>query len=194
MRGVSTVMTTKHPTERTAIVTGASRGLGLGIARALAVDGHQVVLAARGGVDLDAACELVGGVAVAVATDVTSQGDVDGLVAQVLDRFGTVDVLVKAAAAVPVLDAFESMTADRFREAFEVDVLGTFRVAQAVAAIMRRQGCGTIVNVVAARAGPVPVGPAHLAVGPSQAALLTLTHNLAVILADEGIVVHAPVP
>lgn len=185
-------MSTKHPTTRTAIVTGASRGLGLGIARALAVDGHQVVLVARGGSDLDAARELVGGTAIAVAADVTSLSDVQGLVAQTVDRFGGVDVLVNAAGAVPVLDAFESMSADRFREAIEVDVVGTFRVTQAVTALMRRQQRGTIVKVIAARG--VPIGPAHLAVGHSQAALLTLTHNLAVILADDGIVFHALFP
>lgn len=193
MFGVCTIMATEHHIAPTAIVTGASRGLGLGVARCLATAGHQVVLAARSAPDLHAARDLIGGSAVAVETDVTAPADIDALMTITLEHFGAIDLVVNAAAAVPVLDPLESLTRERFQRGFDVDVLGTLLVSQAVAPIMRRQQRGVIANLIAARGG-IPAGLAHLSVGPSQAALLALTRNLAVILHSDGIVVHALFP
>lgn len=178
---------------QTAIVTGASRGLGLGIARRLGAAGHRVVLAAREPETLEAAREQLGDGAIAVPTDVTSHADVERLVATTIEHFGSVELLVNAAATVPVLDPLETLTLHRFRRGFDTDVFGTLLVSQRVAPHMRTQGRGMIVNLIAARGGTI-AGPAHLSVSPSQAALLALTQSLAVILGSDGITVHAVFP
>src|SRR4051794_13919586 len=90
-----------------AIVTGGSRGLGLGIARALAAAGHPVVLAARGQDDLDRAVAGIGDGAVAIRTDVAVEEDVARLVAATHDRFGAIGVVVNNAGTLPVFEALE---------------------------------------------------------------------------------------
>jgi NAD(P)-dependent dehydrogenase (short-subunit alcohol dehydrogenase family) len=162
----------------TAIVTGASRGLGLGIAQRLLDSGYTVIAAAR------TAPEIEG--AVNVAADITKPDDVHALVEHA--RTG-IALLVNNAAALPVLDSFEELSAERFRLAFDVDVFGTLALTQAAAP---RMGGGTVVNVVAARWG-TPAGAAHLSISPSQAALTALTRNLAAVLAPR-IVVHGLAP
>jgi NAD(P)-dependent dehydrogenase (short-subunit alcohol dehydrogenase family) len=162
----------------TAIVTGASRGLGLGIAEQLLGAGYHVIAAARTAPSIEGA--------VNVAADVTSADDVRALVAHA--RSG-IALLVNNAAALPVLDPLEELTPERFRRGFEVDVFGTLAVTRAAAP---KLAGGAVVNVVAARWG-TPAGAAHLSVSPSQAALTALTRNLAAVLAP-GIAVHGLAP
>ena len=162
----------------TAIVTGASRGLGLGIAQRLLDSGYNVIAAARTAPSIEGA--------VNVAADVTSVEDVRALVEHA--RTG-IALLVNNAAALPALDAFEELTPERFRRGFEVDVFGTLAVTQAAAP---RMAGGTVVNLIAARFGQ-PAGAAHLSISPSQAALTALTRNLAAVLAPK-IVVHGLAP
>jgi meso-butanediol dehydrogenase/(S,S)-butanediol dehydrogenase/diacetyl reductase len=83
--------------EKAAIVTGASSGIGLGIARALAEDGYGVVLAARRAALLEEAAAEIGDAALPVPTDVAEARAVDALVAATVDRFGRLDVVVTAA-------------------------------------------------------------------------------------------------
>ena len=172
----------------TAIVTGASRGLGLGIAQRLAATGRTVVLAARGEEELQAAAESVGGVA--VRADVTSPEDVERLVA-VAAGHGPIDVLVNNAGALPVLDPFGTLTADAFRRGFDVDVVGALLTAQAAAPHLA--GDATIVDVVVAQGGR-PAGPLHLSVSPAGAAHLALSRQLGAILGPDGVAVHALLP
>src|SRR3954469_20992625 len=154
----------------TAIVTAGSRGLGLGIAQRLLDSGYNVIAAAR------TAPEIEG--AVNVAADITQPDDVRALVAHA--RTG-IALLVNNAAALPVLDSFEELSAERFRAGFEVDVFGTLALTQAAAP---KLAGGTVVNVIAARFGQ-PAGAAHLSISPSQAALTALTRNLAAVLAPD---------
>ncbi len=172
----------------TAIVTGASRGLGLGIAERLAATGRTVVLAARGEDELDAAARRVGGIA--VRADVTSPPDVERLVAVAAEQ-GPIDVLVNNAGALPVIDPFGTVTAEAFRRGFDVDVLGTLLVSQAAAPHFAERA--TIIDVVVAQGGR-PAGPLHLSVSPAGAAHLALTRQLAAILGPDGVAVHALLP
>jgi NAD(P)-dependent dehydrogenase (short-subunit alcohol dehydrogenase family) len=162
----------------TSIVTGASRGLGLGIAERLVAAGHDVIAAARTTPSVDGARN--------VAADVTSAEDVRRLVGLAPDGIA---LLVNNAAAPPVLDSLEQLTLQRFRLGFDVDVFGTLSLTQAAVPLLRG---GTVVNLISARGG-VPAGPAHLSVSPAQAALVALTRNLAVILAPE-VTVHGLLP
>jgi NAD(P)-dependent dehydrogenase (short-subunit alcohol dehydrogenase family) len=162
----------------TAIVTGASRGLGLGIAQRLLDARYNVIAAARTAPELDGA--------VTVAADVTSPDDVRALIERAR---GGIALLVNNAAAPPVLDSLEELTAERFRRGFEVDVFGTLALTQAAAP---RLAGGTVVNLIAARFGQ-PAGPAHLSISPSQSALTSLTRNLAAVLSP-AIAVHGLAP
>jgi len=161
------------------IVTGASRGLGLGIARRLLAAGNDVIAVAR------VAPELPG--AINLAADVTSREDVARIVGAAQ---GEIALLVNNAAAPPVMDTLQELTLERFRLGFDVDVGGTLAMTQAAAPYL---GGGTVVNLIAARGGASP-GAAHLSVSPSQAALTALTRCLATILAGDDIAVHGLMP
>jgi NAD(P)-dependent dehydrogenase (short-subunit alcohol dehydrogenase family) len=122
-----------------AIVTGASRGLGLGIAQRLADSGHPVVLDTRGADALGraAAIRQLGHEARAVQADVTSQADVERLVALAHERFGAPQVLVNNAGALPVPGTLDDLSGPRFLRGIAVDVRGAFNATRAVASSMR---------------------------------------------------------
>jgi NAD(P)-dependent dehydrogenase (short-subunit alcohol dehydrogenase family) len=160
---------------KTSIVTGASRGLGLGIAQQLVAAGHDVLAVARTAPRVDGARNL--------AADITTDAQ------RIVEEAGEIGLLVNNAAALPVLDALETLTAERFARGFEVDVFGTLAMTRAT--LPRLRG-GVVVNVIAARFG-TPAGAAHLSISPSQSALTSLTRNLAAILAPD-IAVHGLAP
>lgn len=116
--------------ERAAIVTGASSGIGLGIARALAEDGYGVALAARRtGVLDDVAAEL-GSAALAVPTDVTDPRAVEALVRTAVERFGRVDVVV-ASAGVGHWAPLEQIDETAWDETIDVNLKGAYLLARA---------------------------------------------------------------
>ena len=179
-----------------AIVTGASRGLGLGIAQRLADAGHPVVLVARGADELDSAAAAIreaGSEAVAVQGDVTSDDDVERLVTITREHFGSPHVLVNNAGASPVLGTLDELTWELFERHIDVDVRGAFNATRAVASAMRAEGRGTIVNVVASAAGTIYT-PLHTANSPGQAALYAFTRCTASWLAPSGVAVHSLSP
>ncbi|MEU9383388.1 SDR family oxidoreductase [Streptomyces sp. NPDC048279] len=178
-----------------AIVTGASRGIGYAVARALAAEGAAVVLAARGGDALDAAAARIvadGGRALAVVTDTTDEASVQELVRRAADEFGSVDVLVNCAAT-PAASGFASALADidddRLRQEVETKVLGYLRCVRAVAPLMTARGWGRVINVsgLAARQTGSVIGSVR------NVAVAAMTKNLADELGPQGVnvtVVH----
>ncbi|KIF74941.1 short-chain dehydrogenase [Streptomyces sp. 150FB] len=178
-----------------AIVTGASRGIGYAVARALAAEGAAVVLAARGQDALDAAAARIaadGGRALAVVTDTTDEASVRGLVRRAAGEFGGVDILVNSAAT-PATSGFSSALADvdddRLRHEVETKVLGYLRCARAVAPLMAAQGWGRVINVsgLAARQTGSVIGSIR------NVAVAAMTKNLGDELGPQGInvtVVH----
>lgn len=137
-------------TAPTAVVTGASSGIGEATARALAADGFRVVCAAR---RTDRIAELaaeVGGIA--VTCDVTSDASVAGLAAAVGER---VDVLVNNAGGAYGADLLEGADLDQWSQMFEVNVLGVVRVTKALLPALRVGGQGLVVNL-GSTAGQVP--------------------------------------
>ena len=129
-------------TPRTAVVTGASSGIGAATARALAAEGFRVVCAARRRERVEALAEEIGGVA--VACDVTSPDSVLGLVDAAGD---TLHVLVNNAGGAFGAASVESADPADWRAMYEVNVLGLLHVTQALLPALRASGDGLVVNV-----------------------------------------------
>ncbi len=179
---------------RVVVVTGASTGLGLLVARHAAQDGAKLVLAARGEADLRAAeAELRGRGAdvLAVPTDVSDEGQARNLIARAIERFGRVDILVNNAGIISV-GPVETMTVDDYKEAMETNFWGELYPILAVLPHMRAQGSGRIANVVSV-GGKVSV-PHLLPYSASKFALTGLTEGLRAELAKDNILVTGIYP
>ncbi|RBO93968.1 SDR family NAD(P)-dependent oxidoreductase [Nocardia puris] len=176
-----------------AIVTGASSGLGVDIARGLAEAGADVALGARRAerlADTAALIEEVGRTAVCVATDVTDPGQCRRLAAAA-GELGQVRVLVNNAGVASAVPASRE-TPDQFRSLVEVNLLGAYWMSQAAAAVM--SGGGAIVNVSSVLA-LVTAGLPQAAYASSKAGLLGLTRDLAAQWSGrKGIRVNAVAP
>ncbi|WP_127479678.1 SDR family NAD(P)-dependent oxidoreductase [Nocardioides pantholopis] len=139
---VTTSATETADRPRTAVVTGASSGIGAATARALAAAGYHVVCAARRVERIEALAAEIGGTA--VPCDVTSPESVSGLAARVGDRL---DLLVNNAGgafgSAPVAEA----DADEWRRMYEVNVIGLMQVTRALLPALLASGAGAIVNV-----------------------------------------------
>jgi NAD(P)-dependent dehydrogenase (short-subunit alcohol dehydrogenase family) len=131
--------------DRVVIVTGASSGIGLATARLLVAHGARVAFAARSRDKLNRlATELAD--SVAVPTDMRSAQDIRNMVEKVLRHFGRIDALINCAGR--GYDApLEQIEIDKYRELFELDVVGPLIAMQLVIPIMREQGGGTIVSI-----------------------------------------------
>jgi NAD(P)-dependent dehydrogenase (short-subunit alcohol dehydrogenase family) len=179
---------------KTAIVTGASRGIGRGIATVLGEAGAQVVLAARGVENLEAVraqIEAAGGQALVVPTDVSEPNAQAQLVQRTLDTYGKIDVLVNNAAARrwSLTGLAHEMDYDNFETTLKVNVLAPFQLTQLVGRHMieRDQG-GAIVNIVsiASWMGIPRLG----AYSASKAALMRWSESTAVEWGPYGIRVN----
>jgi 3-oxoacyl-[acyl-carrier protein] reductase len=131
-----------------AIVTGASKGIGLAIARALRERGMDVVISARGEEELQRAAEHLGGgrSVHTVRADVRLAEDAQRLVAEAVQHFGTVTVLVNNAGVGRFANVAD-MPLDEWRQVIETNLSGVFHCCRAVIPEMRRVGGGYIVNI-----------------------------------------------
>lgn len=181
--------------EKVVLVTGASRGIGRAVAEAFAAEGSRVVLTARNQRELEQVVREIqprGGQAIAVAADLTNADDVNHLVAETIERFGTVHVLVNNAGGVEGLAAFEELSDEDWANLFNVNLFSAVRVTRAVLPTMRRQRWGRIINM-ASESGiqPDPEMPHYNA---SKAAMINLTKSLSKAYAKDGILVNTVSP
>lgn len=166
-----------------ALVTGAARGIGLGIAAWLIAEGWQVVLA-----DIDRrrgarVAHALGDQAWFVQLDVTDEAQVTLRVAEVIGQFGRLDALVSnAALAEPHNAPLESLDLEHWNRVLAVNLTGTMLLAKCCAPYLRASG-GAIVNVASTRAHQSE--PDSEAYAASKGGLLALTHALAVSLGPE---------
>lgn len=176
---------------KTALITGAARGIGLAFARAYAAEGAQVAIA---DINLDAArnaADSIGPAAHAIALDVTRQGSIDAGFADAVERMGHLDILINNAAlfsAAPIAE----ITRDDYDRLFAVNVAGTLFCMQAAARHMIPRGQGTIINMAsqAGRRGESLVG-VYCA---TKAAVISLTQSAGLNLIAHGINVNAIAP
>lgn len=170
---------------RNAIVTGAARGLGAGIAEALAAEGASVLLAdILPDVEATAAALAEKGYrAISARLDVTSEDDWQRAVAAAVEHHGEVSILVNNAGITLNRD-FEAVSLDDFRRILDVNLLGAFRGMQAVLPSMKRAGGGSIVNVASTTTDQIlSIAPCY---GASKAALANLTKSAALHCAEQG--------
>ena len=183
---------------RTAIVTGASAGLGAIFARALAARGANVALAARRADRLHGLAEQIeadGGCALPVACDVADPEQVEELIDRASLAFGRVDILVNNAGTMADAGPMpERLPHAAVESVLRVNLLGTWYGCRAVGARMLADGRGgSIVNIASvAGLGAHPGFPVGYAA--SKAAVVNLTQNLSVMWADRGVRVNAIAP
>lgn len=182
-----------------AVVTGANRGIGLGVARRLARDGMCVVLTARDAARGEAARDALAGEGLGVrfhALDVRERAQADALAAWLARELGRLDVLVNNAGV--LLDPRGSRALDLapelLRATIETNLLGALNVTQALVPLMRERGYGRIVNVSSELGQLAAMGAGSPAYRMSKAALNALTRMLANELAASGIKVNAMSP
>jgi len=180
---------------RVALVTGGSRGIGAGIAVALATAGADVAVNYREqGAAAQSVCaeiDALGRKAIAVQADVSRADEITRMVSELESSLGPVDILVNNA-AIAQPRPFEEITETEWDEILRVNLKSVFLVTQAVIAGMRKRKWGRIINLssVAAQTGGA-VG-AHYAA--SKAGIIGLTHSCASSFIKDGITVNAIAP
>ncbi len=180
---------------RVAVVTGASSGLGLAIARELALEGASVAILARRLEPLErAAGEIVAESSQRVlplAADVTDAAQVDAALARVALELGPVDILV-ANAGGPPSTTFETTTEAQYRAAIELNLLASVRLARACVPGMRARRWGRVI-FVSSMAAKQPVAGLLLS-NMARAGLLGFAKTLANECARDGVLVNTVLP
>ncbi len=172
---------------RTAIVTGASRGIGNAIARRLAQDGARVVLCARNEELLNATAWDIGDNALTVALDLRLPESAAKVVEAAVAKFGTIDIVVNNAGATK-RGEFESLTDDDFIDGFALKYFGAVRMTRAAWPHLKKQS-GSVVNIVGV-GGRTPSG--QFAIGGSvNAAVLAFTKAMSEVGIRDGVQVNA---
>jgi 3-oxoacyl-[acyl-carrier protein] reductase len=181
---------------RTALVTGASQGLGAEIAAQFAAEGAALMLCAR---DLAGVREVAqrlsrqyGGQVEAISCDVGDPKAVDGLVAEAVQRLGSVEVLVNNAGIYGPMGAIDEVDWQAWVQAININLMGTVYPCRAVIPGMKKRGRGKIINLSGGGATtPLPGISAYAA---SKAASVRFTETLAMELKPFGIDVNAVAP
>jgi NAD(P)-dependent dehydrogenase (short-subunit alcohol dehydrogenase family) len=180
---------------KTALVTGASKGIGKAVALALAAEGARVAVVARDGGLLDkvaAECrDRSRQDAIAVAADLSRLDEVTRVTSEVKQQLGRIDILVNNAGAIRG-GGFLAIPDEQWIQDWNLKLLGYIRMARAVFPLMQEQGGGRICNVVGA-AGRNPA-PTYLTGGAANAALINFTKGLADLGAPSKILVTAVSP
>ena len=181
-------------TGRVAVVTGGNGGIGLGMARGLAGAGATVVIAARNQAKSEAAvAELasLGAGAAAISLDVADPASCRAMVAQTVDRFGRLDVLVNNA-GMSIRKPPEDYAVEEWRAVLDTNLTGAFVCSQAAYPEMTRNGGGKIINIGSMMA---IFGAAYAAAyAASKGAIVQLTKSLATAWAKDNIQINAVLP
>jgi 3-oxoacyl-[acyl-carrier protein] reductase len=177
---------------RTALVTGAARGIGLAIATRLAADGARVALLDQDGEAVQRAARAVGRGAMVLVGDVTRAKDVDAAVARVEGGWGRLDILVNNAGITGRSFPIWELSDEDWQRVIDVDLTSVFLCCRAAVKVMLRQGGGRIINIasIAGKEG----NPTLVPYSSAKAGVIGLTKALAKEVATRGILVNAVAP
>ena len=175
-----------------AIITGAARGIGLATAQLLADAGASVALLDIDGETARRQAERIGAKAAAWTCDVTSESAVESVFADVIRRFGRLDVLVNNAGAAVRKPAVE-LSMDEWRRIMDLNLGGVFLCARVAARAMGKQGGGAIVNLASIMGFSGGIFP-NASYQASKGGVVNLTRALALEWAEQNIRVNAVAP
>jgi NAD(P)-dependent dehydrogenase (short-subunit alcohol dehydrogenase family) len=182
--------------DKVAIVTGAGRGIGEGIANVLAREGARLVIVDMNLDDANSVAKRIeagGGKAIAAKADISRKADIDALVAQTIQAFGTVDILVNNAGIEATPCLAHEMSEAQWDRVLGVNLKGTFFCCQAVLPTMIAKGKGRIINI-ASTAGLRMTFFGSVDYTVSKHGVAGLTQHLAWEVADHNVTVNAVCP
>ena len=182
--------------DKVVLVTAASQGIGRAIAEAFAAEGSKVAITARNPERIQKAAkeigESTGAQVIGIAADAMKPEDNVRMVNEVVERFGTIHVLVNNAGGAGAFAAFQDLTDQEWLDVLNLNLMSTVRATRAVLPHMQRQKWGRIVNI-SSESGTQPDAfmPHYNA---SKGALNTFTKSLSKALAQDGILVNTVSP
>jgi NAD(P)-dependent dehydrogenase (short-subunit alcohol dehydrogenase family) len=181
--------------DKTALVTGGSKGIGYGCAEALAAEGCDLSICARHEEELeDAAADLrtYDVEVLPVTADLTVEADIDTLVETTLGAFGTVDILVNNAGTVGTPGGLQDHTTQDWRALFELNLFAVVTLTRKLVPKMQEQGWGRVINM-SSENGTQPY-PDMMAYSASKGALDNFGKALSKEVAEDGVLVNTVSP
>lgn len=177
---------------KVAIITGASRGIGLAIAKRYAEAGMKVVISSRKQESLESVAAEISGDVTPIAAHNGDKAALQALVAKTIEVYGGVDVLVNNAATNPHFGAMLEAEDSMWQKTLEVNIMGNIWLTQAAVKSMRERGGGKIINV--ASVNGLRPGSMQGVYSVTKAGVINLTQTLAMELATDQIQVNAIAP
>lgn len=177
---------------KVAIITGASRGIGLAIAKRYAEAGMKVVISSRKQESLESVAAEISGDVTPIAAHNGDKAALQALVAKTIEVYGGVDVLVNNAATNPHFGAMLEAEDSMWQKTLEVNIMGNIWLTQAAVKSMRERGGGKIINV--ASVNGLRPGSMQGVYSVTKAGVINLTQTLAMELAADQIQVNAIAP
>ena len=162
--------------DKTALITGASRGIGAAAAKRLAEYGVKVVLAARSMQDIETLAQAIratGGTAEAIACDVVRYGDVQTAVDHCISTYGRLDILVNNAGLIEPITRLGDSDPELWGHVADVNFKGVYHGLRAAIPVMEKQGGGVIVNISSGAATNALEGWSHYCASKAAALMLT---------------------
>ena len=177
---------------RTAVVTGAARGIGLAVTERFVAEGARVALVDRDGQAVETAAKRLGAAALALVADVTRTDDVERVIAAAHERWGRLDVVVNNAGITGRSYPIWELTDEDWHQVLACDLTSVFLVCRAAVRRMLAQGGGRIVNIasIAGKEG----NPTLVPYSAAKAGVIGLTKALAKEVATKGVLVNAVAP
>ena len=177
---------------KTALITGAARGIGFAIASRLAAQGAHVAIVDIDGPGAEAAAKRIGPDAMAVTADVTKTADVERVVRAPVERWGRLDIVVNNAGITGRTAPLWELTDEDWHRVIACDLTSVFLVSRAAVHVMLEAGRGCIINIasIAGKEG----NPTLVPYSTAKAGVIGFTKALAKEVATRGILVHAVAP